>query len=192
MRYVASTRQPWSLLFCRLRAILFTSSAVPIPLSMATTSNYEVQLLETCRLVAVRLQLPDSRWKLVYQSRSGRPQDPWLEPDIGDHLRSLRESEVPAVVISPVGFLSDHMEVLYDLDDEARRICDDLQLPMERAGTPGNDPRFISMIRKLIQERIAVAERECTGRFGPSHDTCPVDCCPAPARPTQFASTMPR
>lgn len=170
--------------------VAFTAHSIPS--SMATTSDYEIQLRETCRLVAEQLRLADSRWQLVYQSRSGRPQDPWLEPDIGDHLKSLRSSGAPAVVISPVGFLSDHMEVLYDLDDEARRICEDLQLPMERAGTPGNDPRFIAMIRKLIQERMNHSPRECIGRLGPSHDVCPVDCCPAPVRPAQSASTVPR
>jgi len=147
---------------------------------MSTTSDYEKQLRESCRLVTEQLGLPESRWKLVYQSRSGRPQDPWLEPDILDHLREAKSSGIDHVVISPIGFLSDHMEVLYDLDDEARRFCDEHAIHMVRAGTRGNDTRFVSMIRKLIQERMHSAPRECIGRFPANHDVCPPDCCPAP------------
>ena len=160
--------------------IAFTAHS--IPLSMSTTSDYEKQLREACRLVADHLQIPHSRWKLVYQSRSGRPQDPWLEPDILDHLQECQAAGINKIVISPIGFLSDHMEVLYDLDDEARRFCDEQSLLMVRAGTPGNHPQFMRMIRKLIQERICSAPRECLGPFPPNHDDCPVDCCPAPER----------
>lgn len=167
----------------RATQVAFTAHSIPI--SMSSTSDYEKQLNESCRLVAESLGLPDSHWQLVYQSRSGRPQDPWLEPDICDHLRGLSNAGASGVVISPVGFLSDHMEVMYDLDDEAKSLCAELNLPMERAGTPGNDPRFIAMLRKLIEERIRSADRECTGRFGPNHDLCPVECCPAPARPSR-------
>lgn len=163
--------------------IAFTAHS--IPLSMSTTSDYEKQLRESCRLVAEQLNIPESHWKLVYQSRSGRPQDPWLEPDILDHLRDCKSSGIDKVVISPIGFLSDHMEVLYDLDDEARRFCDEQSIFMVRAGTPGNHPRFVGMVRKLIQERVSGSSRECAGLFPPNHDVCPVDCCPAPApRPT--------
>ncbi len=159
--------------------VAFTAHS--IPMSMATTSDYEKQLRESCRLVADACGLSDSQWKLVYQSRSGRPQDPWLEPDILDHLKDLKSAGVEDVVISPIGFLSDHMEVLYDLDDEAKRACEELQIRMVRAGTPGNHPGFVSMIRKLIQERLHGTARECIGQFGPNHDVCPIDCCPAPA-----------
>lgn len=163
--------------------IAFTAHS--IPLSMSATSDYEKQLRESCRLVAEQLGIPESRWKLVYQSRSGRPQDPWLEPDILDHLRDCKSAGIDKVVISPIGFLSDHMEVLYDLDDEARRFCDEQSIFMVRAGTPGNHPRFVGMVRKLIQERVSGSSRECAGLFPPNHDVCPVDCCPAPApRPT--------
>ena len=168
--------------------IAFTAHS--IPMSMATTSDYGKQLRESCRLVAEHLELPESRWKLVYQSRSGRPQDPWLEPDILDHLRESKSAGIDKVVISPIGFLSDHMEVLYDLDDEARRYCDQQEIHMTRASTPGNHPRFVSMIRKLIQERIFGTARECIGQFPTNHDVCPADCCPSTlsARP---ASKMP-
>jgi len=158
--------------------VAFTAHS--IPLSMSTTSDYEKQLRESCRLVAEQLNIPESRWKLVYQSRSGRPQDPWLEPDILDHLRDCKSAGIDKVVISPIGFLSDHMEVLYDLDDEARRFCDEHSIFMVRAGTPGNHPRFVGMVRKLIQERVSGSSRECAGQFPPNHDVCPTDCCPAP------------
>lgn len=160
--------------------IAFTAHS--IPLSMSSTSRYVEQLTETCRLVAQQLGVPADCWQLVYQSRSGRPQDPWLEPDIGDHLRSLKTEGVPEVVVAPVGFLSDHIEVLYDLDDEAHRIADEVGLTIHRAATVGTHPRMIGMIRELIQERLFGAERRSVGIYGPSHDDCPADCCPAPQR----------
>lgn len=166
-------------------AVAFTAHS--IPMSMARTSDYEKQLGESCRLVAERLALSPEQWKLVYQSRSGRPEDPWLEPDILDYLRELKAAGRTNVVVSPIGFLSDHMEVLYDLDDEARKLCDEQEIRMVRAGTPGNHPLFIGMIRKLIQERLQGATRECLGRFDANHDVCPVDCCPAPVRPVRPA-----
>lgn len=177
-------------------AVQIAFTAHSIPLSMSTTSDYEKQLRESCRLVAEQLEIPESSWTLVYQSRSGRPQDPWLEPDILDHLRQLKSTGFDRVVISPIGFLSDHMEVLYDLDDEARRFCDEHAIQMVRAGTPGSHPRFVTMIRKLIQERLFSAPRECVGRFPANHDVCPPDCCPAPpsGRPAgtgRPASAMP-
>ncbi|MEJ7594476.1 MAG: ferrochelatase [Planctomycetaceae bacterium] len=164
-------------------AVHVAFTAHSIPLSMSSTSDYEKQLRESCRLVAELLEIPESRWKLVYQSRSGRPQDPWLEPDILDHLRETKSTGIDKVVISPIGFLSDHMEVLYDLDDEARRFCSEHAIQMVRAGTPGNHPQFVRMIRKLIQERLLGTPRECVGHFPANHDVCLMDCCPAPARP---------
>lgn len=167
--------------------IAFTAHS--IPMSMATTSDYEKQLHETCRLIAEQLGLSDDRWQLVYQSRSGRPQDPWLEPDILDHLRDLHANGCPAVAIHPVGFLSDHMEVMFDLDEEAMQLCQELAMPMVRVATVGTDPTFVSMLTELIQERLdpAVEKRVC-GQFGPNHDVCPVDCCPAPQRPGRPAA----
>lgn len=162
--------------------VAFTAHS--IPMGMANTSDYVKQLTESCRLVAERLGLGSDQWRLVFQSRSGRPEDPWLEPDILDFIRELHTNGHRRLVISPVGFLSDHMEVLYDLDDAAKHLCDELGMHMVRAGTPGTHPLFISMIRKLIQERLCGTAKECTGLFGPNHDVCPVDCCPAPTRPT--------
>jgi protoporphyrin/coproporphyrin ferrochelatase len=164
--------------------VAFTAHSIPV--SMARHCDYERQLTETCRLVAEAVGVGPGSWRLVYQSRSGRPEDPWLEPDILDHLRGLRASGVRDVVIHPVGFLSDHMEVLFDLDEEARLLSEELGLNMVRSATVGVHPRFIAMLRELIEERIGAgpgSERRAIGRFGPNHDVCPEDCCPPPARP---------
>jgi ferrochelatase len=156
--------------------LIFTAHS--IPLSFAQTSRYVEQLQECCRLVGE--QLGRSDWRLVYQSRSGPPGQRWLEPDIGDYLRTLGAGA--DVVIVPIGFLSDHMEVVYDLDTEARRICERIGIRMKRAATVGVRPKFVSMIRDLVLERIEGAPRLALGKLGPSHDVCPMDCCPAPAR----------
>ncbi len=157
-------------------SLAFTAHS--IPLSMSTNCNYVQQLEESCRLIADSLRLPSNRWRLVYQSRSGRPGDPWLEPDIGDHIRELRSKGVTSLVIAPIGFLSDHMEVLFDLDEEARTLCDDAGIAMARAATVGTHPDFIECIRELIEERLGLRnERRAIGQFGPNHDVCPTDCC---------------
>lgn len=161
--------------------VAFTAHSIPN--SMSDTCDYVQQLTETCRLVAESSGIEADRWSLVYQSRSGRPQDPWLEPDICDHLRSVRDAGTEDAVIVPVGFLSDHMEVLFDLDCEAKDACQEVGLNMVRVPTVGTHPAFIRMIRKLVQERTGGADREVIGQFGPSHDVCPGDCCPAPRRP---------
>ena len=164
--------------------VAFTAHS--IPLSMANNCNYAVQLNETCRLIAAALDLPTERWSLVFQSRSGRPGDPWLEPDVVDHVRTLHDQGVRSLVIAPVGFLSDHMEVLFDLDEEAHGACQELSIDMARAATVGTHPLFISMVRELIQERLgATSARRAIGQFGPSHDVCPTDCClyTIPTRP---------
>ena len=155
--------------------LIFTAHS--IPLSMARTSRYEEQLRKSCRLVAAHLGL--SRWRLVYQSRSGPPTQPWLEPDIGDYLK---QADTKEVVIAPIGFLSDHMEVIYDLDTEARHLCESLGIRMARAATVGVHPEFVSMIRDLVLERTAGSPRLALGDDGPSPDVCPADCCPAPSR----------
>ncbi|MCB9952667.1 MAG: ferrochelatase [Planctomycetaceae bacterium] len=167
--------------------IAFTAHSIPN--SMSDGCDYVKQLTETCRLVAEAVGIPESRYKLVYQSRSGRPEDPWLEPDILDHLRRLKSDGVESVVISPIGFLSDHMEVLFDLDEEAALVSQEIGLTMRRAGTVGVHPKFVQMIRKLIQERLdSNFEKEAVGAFGPNWDVCPLDCCPAPRRRPQPAS----
>lgn len=165
--------------------IVFTAHS--IPQAMADTSHYTRQLGEAARLVAERLERP--AYDLVYQSRSGPPQVPWLDPDICDHLDALKEEGVTAVVVSPLGFVSDHMEVLYDLDLEAREHAGELGLHYVRASTPGNDPRMIAMIVELIRERaLQLPERRAIGRFPANHDVCPQNCCPAIRRPVAASS----
>lgn len=163
--------------------VLFTAHSIPI--AMAENSNYEAQLSESCRIVAERAGL--SCWELVYQSRSGSPHQPWLEPDVCDYIKK-RHGEEPLddVVIVPIGFISDHMEVLFDLDIEAKELCEDLQIRMHRAATVGTDARFVAMIRQLVEERLSSSpDRGCLGSHGPSHDVCPDDCCLSGARGTR-------
>jgi protoporphyrin/coproporphyrin ferrochelatase len=159
----------------RTRAqIAFTAHS--IPLSMAAGCDYEAQLKESCRLIAEGVG--HKNWRLVFQSRSGPPAQPWLEPDICDYLTELKEAGTEDVVIAPVGFISDHMEVLYDLDTEARALCEKINLKMVRASTVGAHPLFVKMIRELILERMNPdTPRRFLGTRGASHDVCPADCC---------------
>jgi protoporphyrin/coproporphyrin ferrochelatase len=153
-----------------------------VPIAMANTSDYVVQLEEVRRLVSDRLGI--NNHVLVYQSRSGAPGQPWLEPDVLDYLREVKQKNLAsAVVIAPISFISDHMEVLYDLDIEARQLCESLDLPMARAKTVGVHPKFIAGIRELILERTEGAERRALGSLGPREDVCAENCCPAPQRP---------
>jgi ferrochelatase len=154
--------------------IAFTAHS--IPLSMADTCDYETQLFETCRLVAEGAH--HERWRLVFQSRSGSPAQPWLEPDICDYLLELKEAGMEDVVIAPVGFISDHMEVIYDLDTEARSLSEKIGLNMIRASTVGAHPLFVKMIRELILERTVLDyPKRFSGTRGASHDVCPANCC---------------
>ncbi|MCX4904862.1 ferrochelatase [Streptomyces sp. NBC_00878] len=175
--------------------IAFTTHSIPN--ASADTSGpaeghgdggaYVKQHLDVAQLVAdaVRERTGiDHPWRLVYQSRSGAPHIPWLEPDICDHLEELHGADVPAVVMAPIGFVSDHMEVLYDLDTEATAKAEELGLPVRRSATVGADPRFAAAIRELVLERAdAESGRDVTpcalGALGPSHQLCPVGCCPA-------------
>jgi ferrochelatase len=141
-------------------SLIFTAHSVPV--SMAQTSPYVCELETACAAVAKNVGRSD--WKLVYQSRSGPPAQPWLTPDVCDCLREIRRD----VVIVPIGFLSDHMEVLYDLDVEARAVCDELGVKMVRAGTVGTHRAMIEMIRDLVTQ---------------DHPACSETCCPAPLRP---------
>lgn len=163
--------------------LVFTAHS--IPQSMADSCDYEQQLQEASRLVAEAVGVSPQHWKLVYQSRSGRPQDPWLGPDICDYLKAISDQNIKNVVVLPIGFLSDHMEVLFDLDEEAQAVCDSVGLHMQRAPSVGTHPRFIAMLVELIQERREDPPlKRAIGDFGPSHDVCPLDCCPAPKRPS--------
>lgn len=166
-------------------------TAHSIPMSMADTSDYVVQLREACRLIAegASARIGRSlRWDLVFQSRSGAPGQPWLEPDISEHLRARQSAGVSRVAVVPVGFISDHMEVVWDLDTQARETAEEIGLSMSRAATVGVDFRFVEMIFDLAVERAASVRgedpiRAALGYRGPNHDVCPVDCCPMPARP---------
>jgi ferrochelatase len=152
-------------------------TAHSIPLAMARNSRYAEQLLEACRLVSANLGRSGD--PLVYQSRSGPPSQPWLGPDILEHLLTIKaKGETTDVVIVPIGFVSDHIEVLYDLDTEARRLCDELGMNMVRAAAVGNNPKFVTMVRELILERTGEnPERPSLGTLGPCPDVCPPGCC---------------
>ena len=167
----------------------FIFTAHSIPMSMADNCKYATQLNEACRLVMEKIGEND--WDLVYQSRSGPPTQPWLEPDICDHLETIKETtDVQDVVIMPIGFVSDHMEVLFDLDTEAKEKCEEIGLNMQRAKTVGVHPEFIAMIRELILERSEGTEKRAIGLMPPNHDVCPKDCCTydPPKRPARPAS----
>ena len=139
--------------------VLFTAHS--IPMSMADGCRYVPQLQESCRLVAAAAGATD--WKLVYQSRSGPPTQPW---------------------IAPIGFISDHMEVLFDLDTEAANLCQELGIDMVRAATVGTAPEFVGMVCDLVAERAwGLLDRVAIGNLPANHDVCPLDCCPAPQRP---------
>ncbi len=157
--------------------VIFTAHSIPA--AMAAGSDYVSQLGETCALVAAAV--PRESWTLVYQSRSGSPQQPWLEPDILDHLDALEAEGAADVVVAPIGFVSEHMEVVYDLDSEARERAAALGLGLVRAGTAGTHPAFVRMIRELVEERVAGAPRRALGGRGPRADVCAPDCCPSGA-----------
>lgn len=143
--------------------LIFTAHSVP--LSMASTGPYVEQLNEACARVAASVGTTD--YTLVYQSRSGPPTQPWLEPDVLDYIRAQHEAGRNELVIAPIGFISDHMEVLYDLDTEAADLCKELGVKMVRAGTVGTHPRFVRMIRDLLTTK----------------RNCAPGCCPTPQRP---------
>ena len=144
---------------------------------------YVTELAEAAGLVAERVGGGTHPWTLAYQSRSGPPSQPWLEPDIRDHLGELSRSGTKAVVVVPVGFVSDHMEVRHDLDVEAAETADSLGLAFARAATPGSHPRFVSMITELVRERTGEEPaRAALGGMAPGPDTCQAGCCrPRPA-----------
>jgi ferrochelatase len=127
-------------------------TAHSIPLAMAARSQYREQLRESARRVAEAAGLPD--WALVYQSRSGRPEDPWLEPDIRDYLRQQHAAGLAAAVICPIGFVCDHIEVLYDLDREAADVARQIGLPMARAEAVNDDPLFLDMMADVVLQTI--------------------------------------
>lgn len=171
--------------------LVFTAHSIPTQMaawSGPDGGRYQAQLAETAALVAAAAA-PDLDWDLVWQSRSGPEHVAWLEPDINHHLAALAAGGVSAVVASPIGFVSDHLEVLWDLDTEAAATAKRLGLAFARAGTPGADPRFVAMVRDLVTERLAAEPAGPGGggvprqRLGtvPVWDSCASHCCPARA-----------
>jgi protoporphyrin/coproporphyrin ferrochelatase len=176
--------------------LICTAHSIPEAMSAASGPDggaYPAQLAEASRLVAGRAGAARP-WRLAYQSRSGPPSVPWLGPDVGDCLAGLAASGSEGVVLAPVGFISDHLEVVYDLDVEAARTAERLGLRLARAATPGTDPRFVSMITELVAERQDGAPPRALGDLGPVLDTCGPGCCgsgrPA-ARPAASNRTTP-
>jgi protoporphyrin/coproporphyrin ferrochelatase len=190
--------------------LVFTAHSVPTSMAAASGPRgdlYPAQLAEAARLIAGGVAAADGRerpWRLVYQSRSGPPSVPWLGPDVCDQLADLAREGAPGAILVPVGFVSDHMEVLYDLDVEAAQAARRLGLPLARAATPGTHPRFVSMVTELVRERTdepgpvpregaadpgsvrggRPASRRALGFMEPGPDACPNGCCRAhaPAR----------
>lgn len=185
--------------------ILFTTHSIPI--SMSETSGpedirgtvedgiYVAQHNATAKVVLEMAgrqfggSLP--RWSLVYQSRSGAPHTPWLEPDIGDALREGAKSGIKAVITIPIGFVSDHVEVIWDLDHEAMEIAKEENLRFIRVATPGKSSEFVSGLIDLVQERLSNSKPAALSPLGPWRNFCSVDCCPNPRRDLPTVAEIP-
>lgn len=173
--------------------LVFTTHSIPA--ASAETSGpggsaYVTQHRAVAGLVAAAVASRTSvepTWDLVYQSRSGAPGVPWLEPDIAEHLTDLRGRDCRGAVIVPIGFVSDHMEVMWDLDTVALDHAESIGLPAVRAATVGTDPRFVAMVRELVLERVGAVEPRALSALGPSHDVCPRGCCANPRGPRAAA-----
>ena len=186
--FAESTRAALATLPADLRDdahLVFTAHSVPVAMAEASGPGaghrYVAELTEAARLIAERVGGGTHPHTLVYQSRSGPPSQPWLEPDVCDHLGDLAKSGTQAVVVVPVGFVSDHMEVRHDLDVEAAQSADSLGLAFARAATPGSHPRFASMVTELVRERLARPDEAgppaALGDMGVPIQACPADCC---------------
>jgi ferrochelatase len=178
--------------------LAFVTHSIPEAMNAASGPSGERYVAEHQDVAAVVAQEVARRrgvpveWDLVFCSRSGPPTQPWLEPDVNDHLTTLAGKGVPGVVLVPIGFVSDHMEVLFDLDTEAKATADALGLAFARVPTPGIDPRFVTMIRELVLEQLDVTSPDTTrssgdagspaagsilGTLGPVWSNCPAGCC---------------
>ena len=166
--------------------LVFTTHSIPTSTAASAGPDgdgYVSQHRAVAEIIAQRVgqqRMIDPTWDLVYQSRSGPPEIPWLEPDISDHLDVLKAAGSAGVVIVPIGFVSDHMEVVWDLDTVALDHARELGLPARRAATVGTDPRFVAAVRELVQERVGGAEPRALSSFGPMPDVCGRNCCPNP------------
>ena len=165
--------------------LVFTAHSIPQSMNEQSGPGrnglYLAQHTETARLVTALVR-GDAEFDLVWQSRSGPPQVPWLEPDINDHLKALAAQGVRAVVVCPTGFVSDHLEVIWDLDTEARATAESLGMAFARAATAGLHPGFVTAIRELVEERLTGATPKAIGALGLCGIDCPDGCCPAPLR----------
>jgi protoporphyrin/coproporphyrin ferrochelatase len=187
--------------------LVFTAHSIPVEMAEASGpggkgaragrgdgGRYVAELTEAAGLIAERTGAGAHPWSLAYQSRSGPPSQPWLEPDVRDRIGQLAKSGTGAVVVIPVGFVSDHMEVRHDLDVEAAETADSLGLAFARAATPATSPRFASMISELVKERLALPDTTVSdntspggtvfatalGHLGVPSQTCPAECCGGP------------
>ncbi len=165
--------------------LVFTAHSIPC--AMAESSPYVAQLEETAGLVSNAILSNSSiilrDWDLVFQSRSGPPQVPWLEPDVTDHIRILADQGVKQIVLCPLGFLTDHMEVIHDLDTEAREVAESFGLKLVRAKTVGAHPHMVRMVRKLLQEQLQGAPAERASDLHTRLPHCTPTCCSPPRRP---------
>lgn len=168
------------------RRLVFTAHS--LPLSMASACDYEQQLREAAALVADAVGHA-ADWDLAFQSRSGPPTQPWLEPDINDHLTALAKRGIKAVAVVPIGFVADHMEVVFDLDTQAAATAQQLGITMARAHTAGTTAAFVAMIRELVIEAYEGRPPAFVGRLGARPSPCPADCCPHPVAGLTSAAT---
>ncbi len=156
-RHVEAARQQLPTAVRGAARVVFTAHSIPV--RMAAESQYEDEIRESARLVAEAASAPD--WSVAFQSRSGRPQDPWLGPDIGEYLRAEHAGGLRSAVICPLGFVADHIEVLYDLDIEAATLCAEIGLPMTRAAAVNDSPAFLDMMADVVQRAV---QRAAHGR----------------------------
>jgi len=158
--------------------LVFTAHSIPAAMAVASGpagGAYPAQLTEASELVAARVRARS--WRLAYQSRSGPPSQPWLGPDVGECIAELAQSGSRAVVLVPVGFTSDHLEVKYDLDVEAAQTAQELGLALARAATPGPDPRFVTMVTELVREQLDGSPPRALGTGWPAAEFCTSGCC---------------
>ncbi|MEP7180115.1 MAG: ferrochelatase, partial [Pseudonocardiales bacterium] len=166
--------------------LVFTAHSIPVAMNDVSGPGanglYAAQQRETARLVTESVRGPGAEFDLVWQSRTGAPSVPWLEPDISEHLRVLAGAGRTAVVVSPTGFVADHVEVVWDLDVEARQTAAGLGLHYARATTAGTHRAFVIAIAQLVEERLFGTAPLTLGSLGLCGIDCPVGCCPAPNR----------
>jgi ferrochelatase len=164
--------------------LVFTAHSIPETMNASSGPAgglYLDELRETARLVSEAVRGPRAEFDLVWQSRSGPTHVPWLQPDINDHLRALAAGGTAAVAVSPIGFVSDHLEVVWDLDTVAQDTATQLGLAFARAGTAGTHPAFVAMVRELVEEELSGVPRRSLGGLGICGLNCPAGCCPRPS-----------